>query len=150
MPARSRGKPKARIGALPPRYLFALNPHAEYRATRCPNCGHLTHPRKFALLIHVDPDHLFALGKTCRYCPRCELIIAHQNELEALLVQMFEQRDPSAVGNAYLVIATVERKAWRDGLRQPKTIGETLPHVADFKGYREIEYEPGGWYPAEE
>jgi hypothetical protein len=105
--------------------------------------------RKFALIIHVAPDHVFALGKTCRYCSRCELIIAHQDELEAQLVQMFEQSDPSVIGNAYLVIGTVERKAWREGLGQPKTIGEILPHVADFKGYREIEYEPGGWYPAD-
>ena len=58
------------LGKLPPRYLFALNPHADYRASRCLHCDGLTYPRKFALLIHIDPHQLIALGKTCKYCPQ--------------------------------------------------------------------------------
>ncbi len=143
-------KNKGKIGGLPPRYLFALNPFEDYRATKCPNCTQPTRARKFALLIHVDPENLIALGKTCRFCPKCELIIAHQNELEGLLAAMFEQRDPSVIGNDYLVLGTMDRKAWRQGLHQPKTITEMLPFVAAFKGYRTIEQEPGGWFPAEE
>ncbi|MCL4393454.1 MAG: hypothetical protein M1482_01310 [Chloroflexi bacterium] len=75
------------------------------------------------------------------------MIIAHQSELESELARLFQQRDPSAIGHDYLVIGTVEVKEWREGLAQPKTIVEMLPHVADFKGYRDIEYQPGGWYP---
>ncbi len=63
---------------------------------------------------------------------------------------MFEQRDPFVIGNKYLVLGTVDQKAWRQGLHQPKTITEMLPFVAEFKGYRTIEQEPGGWFPAEE
>lgn len=139
---------KERLGGLPPRYTFALNRYRDYRATRCPNCDQPTHLRKFALFIHVDPHHLLAMGKTCRYCPKCELIVAHQDELESELARFFEQRDPSVVGNDYLVIGTVDRKSWREGLRQPKSIDEMLPHVADFKQVREIQFQPGGWYPA--
>lgn len=138
---------KPRLGKLPPRYLFALNPHADYRASRCPDCDRLTYPRKFALLIHVDPRNLIALGFTCRYCPKCELIIAHQDELEAQLTALFQERDPSIIGNNYLVIGTVELKIWRDSLSTPKMMPEILEHTADFKDYRAIEYFPGGWYP---
>lgn len=138
------------VGELPPRYLFALNPYHDYRASTCPHCHRLTRARKFALLIHVDPQNLIALGKTCRFCPQCELIIAHQDELESLLAAMFEQRDPSVIGNNYLVMGTVDRHTWRDGLRQPQTMAEVLPFAADFKGYRTIEHEPGGWFPADE
>lgn len=138
---------KPRLGKLPPRYLFALNPHTEYRASRCPDCDRLTYPRKFALLIHVDPRNLIALGFTCRYCSHCELIIAHQDELEAQLTALFQERDPSVIGHDYLVIGTVELKVWKDSLRTPKMMPEILEHTADFKDYRTIEYFPGGWYP---
>ncbi len=141
---------KGKIGGLPPRYLFALNPYDDYRATKCHNCGGLTRLRKFALLIHIDPQNLIALGKTCRFCPKCELIIARQDELEKLLTAMFEQRDPSVIGNKYLVLGTINQKAWREGLDKPKTIGEMLPLAAEFKGYRTIMQEPGGWFPADQ
>lgn len=93
---------------------------------------------------------MIALGKTCRYCPKDELIIAHQDELEALLAQLFEQRDPSVIGNNYLVVGTVQRQAWREGLTTEKTMGEMFEHLADFKDYVKIGYEPGGWYPADQ
>ncbi len=98
-------------------------------------------------MIHVDPQQLIALGKTCRYCSKDELIIAHQDELEPLLAQLFEQRDPSVIGNDYLVVGTVKRQAWREGLTKDKTMGEMLEHLADFIGYVKIKYEPGGWFP---
>ena len=63
---------------------------------------------------------------------------------------MKSKRDPSVIGNGYLVLGTVDQKAWREGLKQPKSIAEMLPLVAEFKGYRTIEQEPGGWFPAKE
>ncbi len=138
---------KPRIGKLPPRYLFALNPHANYRASRCPECDGLTYPRKFALLIHAEPHYPLAMGFTCRYCPKCELIIAYQDELEAQLAALFQERDSSVMGNDYFVLGTVDLKAWQASLSAPKPIAEILEHAADFKTYVTIEYFPGGWYP---
>ncbi len=138
---------KPHLGKLPPRYQFALNPHPDYRASRCPNCNRLTYPRKFALLIHVDPHYPLAMGFTCRYCSRCELIIAHQDELEAQLAALFQERNPSLIGNDYLVLGTVQLEVWKASLSAPKSIGEILERAADFKSYAEIEYFPGGWYP---
>jgi hypothetical protein len=140
----------SRIGQLPPRYRFALNPHVEARASRCPRCNALTYPRKFPLLIHVDPDELRVLGKTCKYCSRCEFIICHQDELEAELAGHFGRTRPEVVGNPYLVVGTVEMKAWRAGMAAPMTIDQMLAHAADFKQYLTLEYDPGGWGPAEE
>ena len=66
-----------RLGKLPPRYLFILNPYTDARFSKCPRCERPTHLRKFALFILIDDWGPLVLGKTCRYCTRCELIIAH-------------------------------------------------------------------------
>ena len=70
---------ESRIGKLPPQYTFILNPYAEYRFSRCPNRNQTMKQRKLPLFIHVDPMSLVVLNKTCRYCPACDLLIAHQS-----------------------------------------------------------------------
>jgi len=125
-----------------------LNPHAELRLSKCPKCSQPTHLRKFALFIHVDRWGSIALGKTCRYCSRCELIMVHQDELEEQLAHSLTQIAPEAIGNEYVVLGTIEVKAWREGLRgREKQPAALLQHIADFKNVYELEYEPGGWYP---
>jgi hypothetical protein len=138
-----------RIGKLPPQYTFILNPYAEYRFTRCPDCDQPMKQRKLPLFIHVDPINPVALNYTCRYCPACDLLIAHQDELESLLAAMFFERDPSVIGNDYLVLGTIERPAWREGVKQPKSIAEMLEHLHDFKEVQTVQVQPGGWYPAD-
>lgn len=137
-----------RIGALPPRYSFALNPHAGTRCAKCPRCERPTRRRKFALLIGVEDYGLMTLGKTCRFCPPCEFIIAHQDELEALLAAGFAEHAPEVIGRDYFVFGTVERKVWRNGMRGAVTPDELLRHAADFEKEFDIHFEPGGWYPA--
>lgn len=143
--ARSRKPPESRFGQLPPRYIFALNPYEDVRFSKCPKCNGATYPRKFPLLIHVDAFGPFVLGKTCRYCPKCEFIIAHQDELEGVLAAMFSERAPQIVGNDYLVVGTVEKKVWRQGLDKEGTIAEIRPHTADIKTYMTLKYEPARW-----
>jgi len=138
-----------RSGKLPPRYSFALNPYEDARFTRCPRCGQATRLRKFVLLIHVNEFGPMALGKTCRFCTRCELIVAHQNELEHELTIALETRDPNAIGKEYAVLGTIDRKIWRRGLKgETPTIDEIFDHVADFEKEYELHYDPGGWYPS--
>ena len=143
-------KKKPSIGKLPPKYTFILNPYTDARFTRCPACDQKTKQRKLPLFIHVEPLRPVVLGKTCRYCPDCDLLIVHQDELEAQLEALFAERDPSLIGNDYLVLGTVERQAWRESLKQPKGIQEMLEHLHIFKEVRTVEYQPAGWYPADE
>jgi hypothetical protein len=63
---------RPRLGKLPSRYRFALNPFPEVRWS--PRFDKLMHARKFPLLIHVEGAGLVALGKTCRYYTPCEFI----------------------------------------------------------------------------
>ena len=94
---------KTHIGNLPPRYSFMLNPYQDFRSTKCPICNQPTLLRKFVLLIHIEGSLPLTLGKTCRYCPRNELIIAHQDELEEQMAELFSSIKPEVIGNEYLV-----------------------------------------------
>lgn len=139
---------KRRIGGLPPRYSFILNPYIDVRLSKCPKCDGPTHTRKFALFIHVDDWGPLVFGKTCRYCTRCELIVAHQDEVEAELAYSLSRIAPQAVGGKYLVVGTMDRKVWQQGLRGGGTrLAASLEHIAEFKKVLELKVE-GGWRPA--
>jgi hypothetical protein len=139
---------RERLGKPPARYSFLLNPYRDVRLSKCPQCGRPTHPRKFVLLIHAEGASPLALGKTCRYCTPCELIIAHEDELDAELAHGLARRAPDAVGREYLVLGTVDRKAWQRGLAggsQP--LKEALQHVREFEQVLRLEVDRGGWRP---
>ena len=133
---------------LSPQYNFCLNPYPSERLTRCPFCGGKTGQRKLPLFIHIDPLHLIALNYTCRYCADCDLLIAHKHEIEHLLTAMFAQRDPAAIGNDYLIMGTLEKRAWREGLKNPQPMRKSLAHTRRFKAYyQELRTARRGWYP---
>jgi len=137
------------LGKLPPRYSFILNPHSDFRLSKCPKCARQTHQRKFPLFIHIDGWGGFVLGKTCKYCTPCELIMAFQDELETELTIAAEKHCPEAIGNDYLVVGTVEKKTWKEGLgNDAREIGSILDRLADFKEVLDVEVDPGGWRPA--
>jgi hypothetical protein len=136
-----------RFGQMEPQYNFALNPYPDARFYKCPNCEQKTRQRKLPLLIHIDPMHLIALNYTCRYCPDCDLLIAHQDQIEELLAALFAAHDPSVIGNDYLMIGTVERQAWRENMKQPKPFAEMMAQTHDFKSHSTIQMTMAGWFP---
>jgi hypothetical protein len=40
------------------------------------------------LIIHVDPHNPVVIHKSCRYCPPCDLLIAHQDEVKKELAAL--------------------------------------------------------------
>ena len=140
-------KKKKQFGGLPPRYSFMLNPYPDSRIPRCPLCEQKSRQRKVPLLMCIDPHYMIALGYTCRYCPGCDLLIAHKTEIEHLLTALFQQSAPDVIGNDYLVFGTVEKRAWREGMTKPGFVNEMLPHVSDFKMYyRDLRRTCRGYY----
>lgn len=136
-----------RLGKLAPQYRFFLNPYSDVRFTSCPECGAKTRVRKVPLVIHVDPLESLTLNKTCRLCPKDDLLIAHQDELEAFLASYFGQTKPEVVGNDYLVLGTMDRPAWRQGMKTPRTVGDLRELLHDFRDYVQFELGPR-WGPA--
>ncbi|MBF0234024.1 MAG: hypothetical protein HQK65_13450 [Desulfamplus sp.] len=135
-----------KLGALPPKYNFALNPYPDSRFFKCPNCNQKTGQRKLPLLIHVDPKNLIALNYTNKYCTSCDLLIAHRHEIEHHLTELFRQSKPEVIGNSYLVMGTAEKKAWRENIKNPKPFEEMMQHISDFISHQEIQMTMGGWY----
>lgn len=136
-----------RIGKQPPRHTFFLNPYTDARFTKCPKCSHKTGQKKLPLVIHVDEWGLISLNKTCRYCSRCDLLIAHKDEIDAQLAHLFERQDPRLVGNDYLVIGTLDRADWKRGTSEQLTLEKLVQALHDFKNMVQFKL-VGGWGPA--
>jgi hypothetical protein len=133
-----------RFGKQPPQYRFFLNPYKDMRFTSCPQCNNKMHQRKLPLVIHVDPMQMLSLNKTCRYCPHCDLLIAHQDDLEHLLASIFTEQNPEIVGNDYLVLGTQDRPVWKRGVQHPPTFQEAIESLHDFKEVVTFKI-TGGW-----
>ena len=133
-----------RLGKQPPRYRFFLNPYQDARFSACPQCSQKTGQRKLPLFIHIEPKQPLLLNKTCRYCPHCDLLIAHKDELDAVIIRVFTVLDPDLVGNKYLVIGTVDRADWKRIDREELPIRDTIEALHDFKEV--VVFKPmGGW-----
>ncbi|MBI3050733.1 MAG: hypothetical protein HYY76_20780 [Acidobacteria bacterium] len=87
------------------------------------------------------------LRKTCRLCVVCEMLIAHQAEVDGLIDAMGRTQ---AEKREYLILGTLDVKTWRRGFSDGVTIEELTEHMADFKQYMRIDYTPGGWYRPEQ
>ncbi len=131
------------------RYRFFLSPYEQYAFTRCPRCEGKTNVRRFPLAIHIeaDPIQLFILNKTCRYCTRCELIIAKKSDVESLLAAAFERRRPEIVGNEYFIFGVLEQKDWQQSNKGKLSQGDAVERAIFFKEVLNFEVIPAGWYP---
>lgn len=126
------------------RHYFFLNPYDDAAFTKCPKCESKTKIRKFPLVIHIDPQQLFLLNKQCRYCTRCDLIIARKSELESLMAAAFEKLKPQIIGNDYLVMGVAERSDWQEGRKAEMSQGETIERMLVFKDVWNFELVPAG------
>ncbi len=137
---------KETIGQLTPKYSFILNEHSDYRVSKCPKCDFNTFKRKFPLLIYVSKSIPITLGLSCTYCAKCELIIAHQHELEGELYEIFNKINPGVIGNEYFVVGTMNKNVWKKNIGKKSNFTQILEHIADFKEVLDLHYQPAGWY----
>ena len=140
--ARKRSEKPKRLGKLLPQHKFFLNPYTDARFTRCPKCDRPTKLRKKPLLVLMKPVKAVSINKTCRYCPNCDLLIAHQDELEKLLEQLRSQYFPDFVWEDYLVVGTIERKLWKEGTPY---LEELFGALHDFKQHLQFEPDRYTW-----
>lgn len=119
---------------LPKKYSFCLNPDPDYKVSKCPFCRKATFKRKFPLVIHIDKvTGLLNLGFTCKYCAKCECIIADKSGLETELTIIFEKRDPSCIGNEYMVLGTSDKSYWSKQVKQSNSQNGKFFQITAFK-----------------
>ena len=128
------------------RYYFFLNTYNDMAFTRCPKCEEKTKLRKHCIVIHIEPKHIFSLNKYCRFCPKCELIIVKQTDMESLLAEACEQLAPEIIGNEYFVFGTMDKKDWKDAQTGNISQQEVIKHTYSFKDIWKFEVRPAGWY----
>lgn len=121
------------LGKQPPRYDFFLNMYQDTRFTTCPRCLIKTRPRKFSLVIHVKPDHIFIVEKICRFCYVCGLLIVHQDQLEKQLVSQCITSIPEIIGNDYQVVGTLDRTERNQEKQGSWSFEHVREHLHDFK-----------------
>jgi hypothetical protein len=99
------------------------------------------------LVIHVEHPagaRLTILGKTCRLCLVCEMLIVHEADISRLLIASGVAAGSGT--SAYVVLGTVVPRVWRAGLTRGVTLEAVRASMADFKQYMRIDVTPGGWY----
>ncbi|WP_372880460.1 hypothetical protein [Psychromonas sp.] len=118
----------------PKKYSFALNPDPDYKVSKCPQCHKSTFKRKFPLVIHVDnAKNLLNLGFTCKYCAKCEFIVADKYDLQTELTIAFEKLDPACIGNEYMVIGTSDKRLWNKQMQQNRTTSIENFQIIEFE-----------------
>ena len=78
------------------------------------------------------------------YCPYCDLLIAHQDNVEHFLASFFSEQQPEVVGNDYLVLGTLDKPVWKRGTLQPMTLRKVFEALHDFKEVVTFKL-TGGW-----
>jgi len=121
-----------RPGKQPPRYDFFLNPYRDTRFTTCPQCKGKTRSHNFSLVINVDPKCITKLDQICRFCDTCDLLIAHQDQLEEHLALHLLKGNPELIGHVYHVVGTVDPAEWHQQLHELTSTAQLIEYLHDF------------------
>jgi hypothetical protein len=131
------------------RFFFFLSPYARMAFTRCPKCQAKTKQRKLPIVIHIEPETICVLNKTCRFCQGCQLVIARQSEIEPILRKVVND-DPGVIERGeYVVIGTLDREDWQAGHSKPWSAPEAVDRAWVFEDCWNFVVR-GGWGPAED
>ena len=133
------------------KYYFYFNSYDFYKWSRCLQCDGNTKLRKFCLAIHYadkkkNYHQLISINKSCKFCPKCELIIGQKSELDDLVKQISQQVNLKFNTENYFAFGTMEKKDWKRSQEEALDQREAIKLVNPFKDVLEFEIRPGGWY----
>ena len=131
------------------RYQFILNPYQDLRHTKCPNCREKTLTRKVVLVVGVAKRTLVYFNMSLRYCRECDILIAHQDRVEAML-----RRLPHVPGedplSDYQVVGTIDGPVYQCSKAGKLTYGEVARQIRLFRGALQVPAVPMFMMPPDE
>ena len=98
------------------------------------------------LAVHVEHPggpRLVLLNKTCRLCLVCETLIVDRAELENVIIAA--GLSATVKPPDYVVLGTIDRRTWRQGLGGDGALRDIREHMADFKTYLKVDVVPAHW-----
>ena len=134
-----------------PKYKFYLNTYADYKWTRCLECDKQTKVRKFCLVLHFEnkekeAHQLLSLNISCKYCPKCDLIIGQKLEIDEAVINSIPQTSQNFDLKDYSVMGTMDKKDWLKNQKGELSISEAFDSIYLFKKVLQFEIQPAGWY----
>lgn len=117
---------------------FFLNPYDNWRHTRCPRCDAKTRPRRRNVVILIDPNALCLTGTDCRYCPDCDLLIAHADLIQQSLTHLMRPSMPDIVGTDYVVLGMIETPAMQGRGPGPVEHEWAMARLKRFRAYEQF------------
>ncbi|MBU0757635.1 MAG: hypothetical protein KKF44_06200 [Nanoarchaeota archaeon] len=130
---------KAKIGDIPEKYDFFLNPYPNRVFYKCPKCDSKTKKKKLPLSIEIEIKKMFFnLNKTCRFCENCELLIVKKAEIEDILYVAFGIR---ITDKDYIIVGTFDEDYYVEGVTDLNESG-FFSHLFLFKNVWNFEPMP--------
>jgi hypothetical protein len=93
-----------------------------------------------------DEKPVIGLDQQYKYCPRCEMIIAHQVDLESNLNQMMVAAGFQFDPENYKVLGTLDKKDLTKSQKESLGEDEVVKLIFKFKRVLDFEITPAGWY----
>ncbi len=129
-----------------PKYNFFLNKYSFYGATKCTSCDTKTNVRKFPLFISLDKNNIYTLNLSCKFCTRCNLIIAKKDNIDKYISIELEQKGIAFDPDNYFVMGTIDSKTfWRHNKGNASS-DELFDNLTPFKKVLDFEIRQAGWY----
>lgn len=123
------------------RYTLFLNPYPDQLFLECPRCGRETHTRNRVLIVQAGSEVLAPVMTTCRYCTNCDLLIAHQEEIDASLHDQLLPEIDVEIGDTLMVIGTLDRSRLVSGDVESISPSELLDAFHPISEYVHFEME---------
>jgi hypothetical protein len=122
----------------PRRYTFALNPYTNDRFGICPRCKGATAELVTALVFYVAPGLALTMRCPCRHCAACDLLIAHQADVERTIEQENGGVPPDLIGHDFQAIGTMDLADWERSRNKPYTIQQLQACLYPFRQELEL------------
>jgi hypothetical protein len=109
-----------------------LSPYPWVAFETCPDCDEPIEERPDLIVTLIEPDHVAAQDIPTRYCPRCDLLIMDQLELEEELAAEYDGSDVAIGDDDFVPVGLIDPAECPDP-GAPLADTRAMEHVTPFR-----------------